>query len=525
MKPRPVALIIRDGWGINPRPEGNAVFAARTPCVDRFLARYPWTRLASSGEAVGLPAGYQGSSEVGHLNMGAGRIVVQELKRIDDGLRSGELFRLPRWQALVANWKRSGGRLHLMGLLQDEGVHAHQEHLFKIMRRARDEHPEGEIVIHPFLDGRDTPPRSALEYLARLALEMAGVGRCRVGTVMGRYYAMDRSRRYELTDEAYACLVDARGRRADSPEAAVRASYDADRTPDGREMSDEYIPCHVIGDYDGIRDGDSVMHTNYRQDRAIQLSQAFVLDDYPGRRARRPRIVYLGLTRYWNEFADFLLGAIDEGGGMEHLLGEVIADAGLRQMRIAETQKFRHVTSFFNGKSTRPYPGEEQVEVPGRFDPATFASHPEMDAGNVVAELLRRLEGNNPYAFIAVNFANGDMVGHTGVFDAARRAIEVVDACVGRLAERLLELDARILITADHGNSEQMLDYRTGMVKTSHTLNDVECIYVARDAPGARLRPAGKLADIAPTVLALLGLAIPSAMTADNLLLAPPPWA
>lgn len=523
MMQRPVALIIRDGWGINPRADGNAVFAARTPNCDRYKTRYSWTRLACSGEAVGLPAGYQGSSEVGHLNMGAGRIVVQELKRIDDGLSSGALFEAPRWRSLIAAWRRSGGRLHLLGLLQDEGVHAHQEHLFKIMRRARAEHPEGEIVIHPFLDGRDTPPRSTLEYLARLAIEIGSVARCRVGTVMGRYYAMDRSRQYALTDAAFACLTDASGRRAATPEAAVEESYARDRTPDGQEMFDEYIPCHAIGDYDGIHDGDCVMHTNYRQDRAIQLSQAFVLDDYAGRRARRPRVTYLGFTRYWNEFENYLLGAMDEGGGMDHLLGETIAAAGLRQLRIAETQKFRHVTSFFNGKSTSPYPGEDQVDVPSRFDPATFASHPEMDADNVTRELLRRLR-DNPYAFVAVNYANGDMVGHTGILDAARQAIETVDRCVGQVVARLLELDAHILITADHGNSEQMIDYATGMVKTSHTLNEVECIYLARDGVGVPLRPAGKLADIAPTVLALLGLAVPQAMTADNLILGRPPW-
>ena len=522
-KPRPVVLIIRDGWGINPRAEGNAVFAARTPNIDRCLARYPWSRLACSGEAVGLPDGYQGSSEVGHLNMGAGRIVVQELKRIDDGLSSGELFQAAKWQGLMASWKGSGGRLHLLGLLQDEGVHAHQEHLFKIMRRARNEHPDGEIIIHPFLDGRDTPPRSTLEYLGRLALEMQAVGNCRIGTLMGRYYAMDRSRQYALTDAAYACLVDAVGRPAAAAAAAVKASYDADRTPDGADMADEYIPCHVIGGYDGMRDGDCVMHTNYRQDRAIQLTQAFVADDYPGTRVRRPQIAYLGFTRYWDAFQDYLLGAMDAGGGMDKLLGEVIADAGLRQLRIAETQKFRHVTSFFNGKSTAPYAGEDQIDIPGRFDPAAFGSHPEMDAEAVTEALLQRLE-QNPYAFIAVNFANGDMVGHTGILDAARRAVEVVDRCVGRVVDRLLELDAHILITADHGNSEQMVDYQTGNVKTSHTLNDVECIYVARDSPGVPMRRTGKLADIAPTVLALMGLPRPAEMTADNLILGRPEW-
>jgi 2,3-bisphosphoglycerate-independent phosphoglycerate mutase len=514
---RPVALIIRDGWGLNERKEGNAVAAAATPNVSGYKARYPWTVLDCAGEAVGLPDGYQGSSEVGHLNMGAGRVVIQELKRIDDGLRTGVLFDLPRWKELVAAWKRGRGRMHFLGLLQDEGVHAHQEHLFKIMRRARQEFPDGEIVVHPFLDGRDTPPRSTLEYLARLGLVMKEVGHCRIGTAMGRYYAMDRSKNWALTDQAFRCLVDADGRRAPSAEAAVRESYAKDRTPDNVEMFDEYIPPYAIGDYDGIRDGDCVVHTNYRQDRAIQLSRAFVDPSYPGKPRRRPKVGYLGLTRYYNEFTQYLMGAMDEAGGMENLLGEVISAAGLRQLRIAETQKFRHVTSFFNGKSTKPYAGEDQIEVPGRFDPATYASHPEMDAGTVTEEILRRL-ADNPYDFIAVNYANGDMVGHTGDFDAARRAIEVVDGCVGRIVARLLELDARILVTADHGNSEEMVDYETGMVKTSHTLNPVECIYVARDAAGLRMIPRGKLSDIAPTVLRLMGLPAPKEMTASCLI-------
>ncbi len=513
----PVVLIIRDGWGINPAEEGNAVAAADTPVIDALKRKHPWTRLACSGEAVGLPEGYQGSSEVGHLNMGAGRIVIQELKRIDDGLSSGELFQSPKWRGLIDNWREKGSTLHFMGLLQDEGVHAHQEHLFKLMRRARDENPSGVMVIHPFLDGRDTPPRSTLEYLARLNGEIEKIGHCSIGTLQGRYYAMDRSRNYDLTDIAYRCIVQAEGRPAPSAESAVAESYQQDLTPDNTPMVDEYIPPYVIGGYRGVADGDSVMHFNYRQDRAIQLTQALWSADYPGKRALRPAVVYLGFTRYWDEFPDFLLGVMGGDGGMDSLLGEVVSRAGLKQLRIAETQKFRHVTSFFNGKSTRPYPGEDQVDVPSRFDPATFASHPEMEAYAVTEELLRRLE-NNPYAFIAVNYANCDMVGHTGDFDAARKAVEVVDECIGRLMPRLMTLDARVLITADHGNAEQMKDYETGMVKTSHTLNEVECILVTNDFAGRKLIPSGKLSDLAPTILSLLGLEIPAAMTAESLL-------
>jgi 2,3-bisphosphoglycerate-independent phosphoglycerate mutase len=510
-------LIIRDGWGYNEDPRGNAVLAAHTPNVDAYKAKYPWTLLECSGEAVGLPAGFQGSSEVGHLNMGAGRIVIQELKRLDEAITGGTLFEYERWHELMNAWRAGGGRLHLLGLLQDEGVHAHQDHLFKIMRRARSENPDGAMVIHPFLDGRDTPPRSCLEYVAMLEPVMREVGNVTIGTAMGRYYAMDRSRNWALTDTAYACLVDAEGRRASSIEEAVTQSYEQDRTPDDKAMFDEYIPPTVFGDYDGIHDGDCVFHTNYRQDRAVQLTMAFVEDAYPGTRRRRPKITYLGFTRYYDELKAYLMPPMSESGGMEGLLGEVISKAGLRQLRIAETQKFRHVTSFMNGKATTPYPGEDQVEVPSRFDPATFASHPEMEAYNVTEELLRRL-ADNPYAFIAVNYANGDMVGHTGEFEAARQAIEIVDACLGRIVQRMLELDGHVIVTSDHGNSEQMVYYDTGRVRTSHTVFPVECIYIARDAVGRKLRSRGKLADIAPTVLYLMGLTVPPDMTADNLL-------
>lgn len=513
---KPVALIIRDGWGLNERLEGNAIKAAKTPTIDALKRDFPWTVLDACGEAVGLPEGYQGSSEVGHLNMGAGRIVIQELKRIDDGLTSGELFKRSKWTQFMDAWKAGGGRLHLMGLLQDEGVHAHQEHLFKIMRRARETWPTGEIVIHPFLDGRDTPPRSTLEYIARLNKEMEELGGCRIGTVMGRYYAMDRSRNYVLTSTAYEMIVNATGRRSESAIAAVETCYAQDKTPDGVEMTDEYILPYAIGDYAGVQDGDAVMHTNYRQDRAIQLAQAFDCDDYEGTRTSRPKVAFLGFTRYWDQFEDYLLGAMGGDGGMDNLLGEVVADAGLRQLRIAETQKFRHVTSFFNGKSTTPYTGEDDVNVPSRFDPALFASHPEMDAYTVTEELLRRLE-NNPYALIVVNYANCDMVGHTGNLSAATRAVEIVDECVGKIVERLLELDAKILITADHGNADQMIDYETGMVKTSHSLNPVECIYVSKEAQNVKLVNRGILSDLAPTVLDLMELPVPAAMTSKSL--------
>ncbi len=516
MAVKPVVLIIRDGWGYNPNPKGNSVAAGHTPVMDRLKTRYPWTLLDASGEAVGLPDGYQGSSEVGHLNMGAGRIVIQELKRIDDGLSDGTLFETEQWKRLVKNWKDNQSALHLFGLLQDEGVHAHQEHLFKILRRARQEYPQGRIVLHPFLDGRDTPPRSSAEYIAKLLKVMEEIGTIRIGTVMGRYYGMDRSKNWALTDEAYAAIVSAKGKKGKDIMSVVKESYEKDKTPDGTEMVDEYIPPHILGDYAGVKDGDSVLHTNYRQDRAIQLTQAFVDPNYPGKLSAKPKVVYVGLTRYFDAFPYFMLGAMGADGGMDRLLGEVVSEAGFRQLRLAETQKFRHVTSFFNGKSTTPYPNEDQVEVKGRFDPALFASHPEMEAEFVTAEVLSRIH-ENPYKLIVINYANGDRVGHTGDPEAATRAVEMVDRCIGVLVGKLLELDADILITADHGNAEQMVDYETGMVKTSHTLFPVELIYVSKSGWDRKLIDRGILSDIAPTILKLMGLEIPKEMTSHVL--------
>jgi 2,3-bisphosphoglycerate-independent phosphoglycerate mutase len=514
---KPVALIVRDGWGYREESKGNAVKAARTPNVDSYLANYPWVLIHASGEPVGLPDGYQGSSEVGHLNMGAGRIVIQELKRINDAMGDGSLYEAEDFKLLIEHSKTNNSRLHLMGLLQDEGVHAHCDQMFRIMHAAR-ERGVGEIIVHIFTDGRDTPPRSALQYIDQLNGVMKEVGNCRVGTIMGRYYGMDRSKNWDLTDTAFECIVNASGRKAESAEAAVEKSYAKDKTPDSVDMFDEYIPPHVIGDYDGVRDGDSALHANFRQDRAIQLSMAFVEDDYPGRRSRRPDCLYIGLTRFYNEFPRFILGAIDSGGGMKNLLGEVISNKGLKQLRLAETQKYRHVTSFFNGKSTKPYPGEDQIEIKSRYDPATFASHPEMNAYDVRDKFLEIAKHGCDYAFILINFANCDMVGHTGDMAAATKAVEVVDECVGDCIKRLLELDAEILLTADHGNAEEMIDPKSERVKTSHSLNPVELIYISKNAENRKLKSGGKLADIAPTVLKLMNIDIPPDMTATQLI-------
>jgi 2,3-bisphosphoglycerate-independent phosphoglycerate mutase len=347
---------------------------------------------------------------------------------------------------------------------------------------------------------------------------MAEIGNCTIGTIMGRYYGMDRVKSWDLTDQAYHCIVDAVGKSAAEPETAIKESYDNDKTPSGVDMFDEYIEPHVINGYSGINDGDVILYTNYRQDRAIQLTSAFVNPDYPGTLKRKPQVMYVGLTRYYDEFEDYLLGGMDEGDEkLDNLVGQVISEAGLKQLRLAETQKFRHVTSFFNGKSTTPFPNEDQVEIPGRFDPASFADHPEMEAYNVSDELLKRIE-NNSYDFILVNYANGDMVGHTGDFDAAKKSVEILDENLGKIIPRLLELGAKILITADHGNCDQMIDYETGQVRTSHSLNLVRCVYISADTSGITMKQNGILPDIGPTVLHLMGIKIPDDMTADYLI-------
>lgn len=513
---KPIVLIVRDGWGINPNPEGNAVMAANTPNIDRYKNEYLWSEIKTSGEDVGLPAGFMGSSEVGHLNMGAGRIVIQELKKINDELENGSFFQTENWKKIITNWKKNNSQLHLMGLLQDEGVHAHQSHLFALIKKAREEFNNGKIVVHPFLDGRDTAPQSCLKYLSDLEKVMSEVGgNVKIGTVMGRYYAMDRGKNWKITDRSYDCLVSCIGEKTQNVEEYVKKNYEENKNPDGSEMSDEYIAPAFMEGYEGMNDGDVVIHINYRQDRAIQLTKAFLGDDYPGEVQKRVKVLYFGLTKYYDEFENYLL-EIEEGMEMKNLLGQVLADLNLRQLRIAETQKIKHVTSFFNGKSTTPYAGEDDVEIPSRFDPSSFADHPEMEAYNVTDKLLEVLE-NNPYDFILVNYANCDMVGHTGEFESVKKAVEVVDECVGKVTDKLIEMGGEVLITADHGNAEQTKYYDTHLPMTSHTCFPVELIWVSDNITNKKMKN-GRLADVAPTVLGLMGIGKPVEMTGENLI-------
>lgn len=511
-----IVLIIRDGWGINPNPDYNAVKNAHTPNTDSLLKKYPNTILEASGKSVGLPDGYQGSSEVGHLNMGAGRIVEQEMTKIMNDIQAGHFFNSPVFQKAIKNVLVNNSALHVMGLVQDEGVHAHQDHLFAIMKYAK-ERGVRKLYIHFFADGRDTAPKSVQGYIGVLKEKIEEYKIGEIATIIGRYYAMDRGKNWQLTTTAYDAITKGQGTRIENIEEAIQDAYKT-KTPNGKEMFDEYIPPLIVGNYEGIKDGDSVIHFNYRQDRAIQLTMAFIENDYPGERWKKFDIVYCGLTRYYDTFPYNMLEPMDDRGGMDNLLGEILSKKGLKQIRLAETQKFRHVTSFFNGKSTKPFPGEEQIEIAGTFDPATFADHPEMNAYDVTNEAVKRINSNE-FSLMIINLANCDMVGHTGDYEAAKRAVEVVDECVGALVEKILSENKIALITADHGNAEEMIDYKTGIPKTSHTKNPVEFIYVAEDHSDIKLIERGTLSDIAPTILYLLGIEKPAEMTSNNLII------
>ncbi len=513
-----VVLLIRDGWGNAAAGPYNAVTNAKTPNMDKYLKNYPHTQIEASGEQVGLPAGYMGSSEVGHLNMGAGRIVVQELKRLKDTIEDGSLFTSKPFAACVENCLKNNKPLHVMGLVQDEGVHAHQDHLHAILKFAAEQGIK-HVYIHFFADGRDTPPQSAVGFIRTLEEKIKEYGVGQIATIQGRYYAMDRGEDWNLTDKAYNLIVRAQGLHGTTAEEVITTDYKTMQTPDGGPMVDEYIPPTVLGDYKGMEAGSSVIFFNFRQDRAIQLTRAFIDDNYPGQhRGTRVPCVYCGLTKYYDAFEFNALPSMTDGGGMNNLLGEVISKAGLKQLRLAETQKFKHVTSFFNGKLIKPYPGEDRIEKKGRFDPATFADHPEMKAYIVKDEAISQINSQK-YDFIVINFANCDMVGHTGNFKSVVKAVEVVDECTGAVTEAALAQGYTVFITADHGNAEEMWDAKINMPKTAHTTNLVDFVYVSKDHTNAQMAKTGNLGDVAATVLDVMGIEKPADMTAKSLII------
>jgi 2,3-bisphosphoglycerate-independent phosphoglycerate mutase len=508
--PRPVVLVVLDGWGHRAgQAADDAIRAARKPVLDALEAQAPRALLQASELHVGLPAGQMGNSEVGHVNLGAGRVVMQELPRIDQAVADGSLAREPALQRFLARVREAGGRVHLMGLLSPGGVHSHQDHVAALAAAA---HAAGlEVVVHAFLDGRDTPPRSAPGFLREFEARIAG--KARLGSLCGRFYAMDRDKRWERVERAYDLLVDATGDRAASWREAVEAAH-------ARGEGDEFVAPVALPGHDGMRDGDGVLMANFRADRAREILSALLdpaFDGFARRRVVRVSAA-LGMVEYSSGLAR-LMEAVYPPEGLASTMGEVVARAGLSQLRIAETEKYAHVTFFFNGGEERSFPGEERVLVPSPRV-ATYDLQPEMSAPEVTDRLVEAIRAGR-HDFILVNYANTDMVGHTGDFDAARRAVEAVDACLGRVVEAVRAAGGAMLVTADHGNAETMVDPGTGQPHTAHTLNPVPVMLVEAARPGRNAAIAlrdGRLADVAPTLLELLGIDKPPEMTGSSLI-------
>jgi 2,3-bisphosphoglycerate-independent phosphoglycerate mutase len=505
---KPVLLLIRDGWGINPggleqrEANGDATLLARTPFHDELYRTYPRATLSASGLDVGLPAGQMGNSEVGHLNLGAGRIVYQDLTRINKAVAEGKLREN---EVLVDAFERAkNGRLHFLGLVSDGGVHSHQEHLVALAAAAADAGVR-EILVHAITDGRDASPTGGATYLEEVERGLDGTG-ARIATVIGRYFAMDRDRRWERTKLAWDAVVFGRGElHTARPSTVLEERYTAGET-------DEFLKPLIFShaDEQRIRDGDVIFFFNFRADRARQLSQAFLRADFDGfDREAAPKVHYVTLTQYDKTYG---CPAVFGPQSLENILGQVVAQAGLKQLRIAETEKYPHVTYFFNGGVEQSFAGEDRKIVPSP-KVATYDLQPEMSAREVTETVLANM---SEYDLIILNFANPDMVGHTGVVEAGVRAVETIDECVSRIVPELLRIGGRCLITADHGNCEQMRN-ADGSPNTAHTTNLVHFIYVAEDAERFRVED-GILADVAPTLLYLLGLTKPNEMTGRNLL-------
>jgi 2,3-bisphosphoglycerate-independent phosphoglycerate mutase len=504
---KPLLLMILDGWGINPCPDSNAVAMAKSPNLAGYLQEFPHVQIKTSGMAVGLPEGQMGNSEVGHLNLGAGRIVYQDFTRITKSIQDGDFFTNPTLLDCIAKVKASRGCLHLAGLLSDGGVHSHNTHLYALVKLAKQQGLT-DVFIHCLMDGRDTPPQSGAGYLEELEAELGTIGCGRVATVMGRYYAMDRDNRWERVEQAYNAMVLGQGKQAASAGEAIQASY-ADN------VTDEFVLPTVISPAATINDGDGIIFFNFRSDRAREITRALTFKDFDGFiRQRVPQLSgYVCMTEYDATFGLPIAYAQQE---LTNLLGGVLAEAGLKQLRIAETEKYAHVTFFFNGGVEAPFVNEDRALIPSPKEVATYDQKPEMSAYLVADELVKRLD-QDLYDVIILNFANCDMVGHTGVLPAAIRAVEAVDACAGKVVEKVRQLGGSVLITADHGNAEQMAD-ENGEPYTAHTCNPVWLILVDDSRKGATLKEGGKLADIAPTMLKLLGMQQPKEMTGESLL-------
>ena len=511
MSKKPVVLMILDGYGLNKKEEANAVFEAKTPVMDKLMAECPFVEGNASGLAVGLPDGQMGNSEVGHLNMGAGRIVYQELTRITKSIADGDFFENEEFLRAVENCKKNNSALHMYGLVSDGGVHSHNTHIYGLLELAKRNGLEN-VFVHCFLDGRDTPPASGKDFVAELEAKMAEIGVGKVASVMGRYYAMDRDNRWDRVELAYRALTLGEGNTNASATAAIQASYDDGKT-------DEFVMPTVVVENGApvglINDNDSVIFFNFRPDRAREITRAFCDDEFAGfAREKKQGLVYVCFTDYdetiTGKFVAFKKQSIT------NTFGEFLAANGKTQARIAETEKYAHVTFFFNGGIEEPNEGEDRILVKSP-KVATYDLQPEMSAPQVCDKLVEAI-GSDKYDVIIINFANPDMVGHTGVEAAAIAAVEAVDTCVDRAVDAVKAAGGAMFICADHGNAEQLLDYETGAPFTAHTTNPVPFILVnAGDEFG--LREGGCLADIAPTLIEIMGLEQPKEMTGKSLLI------
>ncbi len=511
MSKKPTVLMILDGYGLNEKQEGNAVAEAKTPVMDKLMAEYPFVKGNASGLAVGLPDGQMGNSEVGHLNMGAGRIVYQELTRITKEIEDGGFFENEALVKAVENAKANGSALHLYGLVSDGGVHSHNTHIYGLLELAK-RHGLKKVYVHCFLDGRDTPPASGKDYVQELTDKMAELGVGEVATVMGRYYAMDRDNRWERVEKAYRALTKGEGEEAKDGVSAIAASYE-------KGVNDEFVVPAVVK-RDGkpvavIQDKDSVIFYNFRPDRAREITRAFCDDTFTGfEREKKLDLTYVCFTEYDVTIPNKLVAF--RKVELHNTFGEYLAAHGKTQARIAETEKYAHVTFFFNGGVEEPNEGEDRILVKSP-KVATYDLQPEMSAYGVCDKLVEAIKSDK-YDVIIINFANPDMVGHTGVESAAIQAVEAVDACVGRAVEAVKETDGQMFICADHGNAEQLVDYNTGAPFTAHTTNPVPFILVNAD-PSYKLREGGCLADIIPTLIELMGMEKPEEMTGKSLLI------
>ena len=513
----PKVLLILDGYGLNDKTEGNAVAQAKTPVMDKLMKECPFVKGNASGMAVGLPEGQMGNSEVGHLNMGAGRIVYQELTRITKEIQDGTFFENPGLLEAVENCKKNNSALHMYGLVSDGGVHSHNSHIYGLLELAK-RNGLDKVYVHCFLDGRDTPPASGKEFVEELEAKMKEIGVGKVGVISGRYYAMDRDNNYDRVEKAYLALTKGEGNKANSASEAIQKSYD-------EGVTDEFVVPVVVCENGEpvatIKDGDSIIFFNFRPDRAREITRAFCDDDFKGFDRKRLDVKYVCFTEYDPTIPNKSVAF--HKVEVTNTFGEWLAANGLKQARIAETEKYAHVTFFFNGGVEAPNEGEERILVNSPKYVPTYDKKPRMSAYTVCDKLSEAItakneDGSAKYDVIICNFANPDMVGHTGVLAAATEAIEVIDKCVGEIVEFVKEVGGTMFICADHGNAEQLIDYETGEPFTAHTTNPVPFILV-NGPEGKKLREGGCLADIVPTIIELMGMKQPAEMTGKSLLI------